>query len=249
MKHEMSEKENNIRRDVQYRALFEQAPVAIFEFALRDMWRAVEDIPNQNRANMVNFCKDQPGFVERLSNGCRIIRANKKAVELFEAVSESQLITKFTPTASSKSSGQFLANLMRIINGEVDFTFSGRELFTLNHKRLIVDISYALNTENRNYLYVTMQDVTARVEVAKKLKKSETLYRRLFEHSPVALWQLDVSAVFERLGELQAGGIKDVVKYLTKNKLQLSETIFPKIKIIDVNAAAIALYKPKAGNS
>ena len=243
MKHEVSEKENSSGRDAQYRALFEQAPVAIFEFALRDMWRAIENIPDLNRVNLVQYCQNQPGFVERLSHSCRIIRANKKAVELFNADSESQLITKFTPTASSKSSGQFVANLLRIINGENDFTFSGRELYTLNHKRLIVDISYALNTENRNYLYVTMQDVTARVEVAKKLKKSENLYRRLFEHSPVALWQLDVSAVFERLDELQAGGIKDVVNYLSKNKLQLSETIFPKIKIVDVNAAATALYK------
>ncbi|MFA6075533.1 MAG: diguanylate cyclase [Negativicutes bacterium] len=240
---EKNNKDCPARSNAQYRALFEQAPVAIFEFVIRDMWKAVDDLRKQNIEDIGEYCKKQPGFVERLSKGCRIIRANKKAVDLFEAANENKLITRFDPTAGSKSAAQFTANLLRIINGETNFTFNGRELHTIKHKRVIVDISYAVNTENRDYLYVTMQDVTARVEVAKKLKKSENLYHRLFENSPVALWQMDVRAVIESLDELKAGGIKDVASYLAKNKTLVNETVLPKIKVVDVNAAAIALHK------
>ena len=243
MNTEIVHKDHNTRTDAQYRALFEQAPAAIFEFAIREMWKAVDDVRGQAIEDIGNYCRHNPGFVERMNKGCRIIRANKKAIELFEADNESELITKFDPIASSKSSAQFTANLLRIIDGETTFTFYGRELYTVNHKRLLVDISYAVNTNNRNFLYVTMQDVTARVEVAKKLKKSENLYRQLFEHSPVALWQLDVSVVINILNRLKTDGVNDVKGYLKKNATFLKEKVFSKIRVLDVNAAAVALYK------
>jgi len=239
---EIVQNQEQSRFDSHYRLLFKKAPVAIFEFGIRGLWQALDELRQQDIVNISRYCKNRPGCVARLKSGIRILCANQKAVDLFEAESESQLIEQYDPLASSKSSDQFLDVVQRIINGENDFIVRGREMSTIKNNRLILENSYAVDTVDRNYMCVTMQNVTAQMEVARQLEASEKAYRRLFENSPVALWKIDASAVNRRLDELRAGGIKDVPAYLTKNN-QLLKNILSEIRAIDVNAAAVSLYK------
>ena len=239
---EIEQKQEQSRFDSHYRLLFKKAPVAIFEFGIRGLWQAVHELRQQNIVDVAEYCKNCPGFVARLNSGIQILCANQKALDLFEAETESQLTEQYDPLASSKSAEQFLEIVLRIINGENDFTARGREMLSIKKNRLILENSYAVDTVDRNFMCVTMQNITTQIEIAKQLEDSEQAYRRLFENSPVALWKIDASAVSLHLDALSADEISDVSTFLAKDKLLL-KNLLSEIRVIDVNAAAVILYK------
>lgn len=232
-------------RETSYQALFEQAPVAIFEFVIRDVWKIAKELNEQGVVDLAEHCRNKPGLVERLKSSCRLLRVNKKAVELFEAESEKQLLIGFDSTASSVSAKQFLENLNKIISGEDNFTFRNREMYTINNKRLFMDVSYALSASDRNHLYVTMQDTTTQTEISNRLEKSEERYKNLFENSPVALWQIDFSEMWNYVEDIKKSGVKDIRKYFGNTEEPLKKIVFSKLRVIEVNSAAVSLYRAK----
>ncbi|MBF0479057.1 MAG: GGDEF domain-containing protein [Candidatus Omnitrophica bacterium] len=81
------------------------------------------------------------------------------------------------------------------------------------------------------------------------MEKSPAMYDKekfqmIFEYSPIAIWEEDFSAVAE-LGEyLKKRKVTDIKKYLTEHPKLVTET-FCKLKILDVNIAALELYGAK----
>src|SRR5690606_29034535 len=70
--------------------------------------------------------------------------------------------------------------------------------------------------------------------------ESEGRYRQLFEDSPISLWEQDMSAVKERLDELQRDGVTDLDAYLRENP-DIVTGLIQRIKVLDVNQATLAL--------
>jgi PAS domain-containing protein len=56
-------------------------------------------------------------------------------------------------------------------------------------------------------------DITARRQAFAKLEASEQRYRHLFQHMPVALWQLNARGVLELFKRLRSEGIADLGAY------------------------------------
>lgn len=74
------------------------------------------------------------------------------------------------------------------------------------------------------------------------IKQSEVRHRFLFRHSPVALWEEDFSGVRDYVRQLQQSGVRDIRAYLAENPEEIW-TCVEKVKILDVNDAAVALYR------
>ncbi len=86
------------------------------------------------------------------------------------------------------------------------------------------------------------RDITERRETAEALSASEQRYRGLFEDSPVAQWEEDYSAVKQRLEALRRQGVSDFRAYLETHPEVVAECL-ALIKILDVNSAALKLYR------
>ncbi len=84
-------------------------------------------------------------------------------------------------------------------------------------------------------------DVTSRKQMEEDLHQSEIRYRRLFEDSPVAMWEEDFSALKTEVLRLQHQGVTDLAGYLTQFPDELWRLV-NLLKVIDVNKAALELY-------
>lgn len=83
----------------------------------------------------------------------------------------------------------------------------------------------------------------------KNLKDSKKGYDRdrlsiIFEYSPVAIWEEDFSALAKLRATLKKRKVTDIHPYLSEHQELVSET-FRKLKVLDVNRAALNLYGAK----
>ncbi|MCH7538019.1 MAG: PAS domain S-box protein [Proteobacteria bacterium] len=84
------------------------------------------------------------------------------------------------------------------------------------------------------------EDITEAVQTQELLRKSGERYRRLFENSPLALWEEDYSAVKIYLDELKASGVTDFQDYFEEHP-EAVRLCASMINVVDVNAAAVKM--------
>jgi PAS domain S-box-containing protein len=97
--------------------------------------------------------------------------------------------------------------------------------------------------QKANVLYI--RDVTERKMAENRLRDSEERYRSLFEDVPVAIWELDYSAVKKYLDSLRTSGVTDIRNYFTQHP----ETTLHCLKLgtgYGANQAAIELYEAES---
>ncbi len=82
-------------------------------------------------------------------------------------------------------------------------------------------------------------------KLAEALQKSETKFRNLFEHSPVAIWVEDFSAGMAYLNELRAAGIHDFRSYLTEHPDEL-EYLAQRATLREANQESVVVFKVRS---
>jgi len=89
-----------------------------------------------------------------------------------------------------------------------------------------------------------LSDITKRKQREEELRKSEARYKRLFEESPISLWEEDFSEAKYFIDNLRLSGIEDFRKYFNEHPDAVTECA-SLIKILDVNQATLDLYGAK----
>lgn len=84
------------------------------------------------------------------------------------------------------------------------------------------------------------RDVTEREKTQAALRESEVRFRELFEHSPVAVWEEDLSAVAARFAELRARGVTDLRAYLDAHPEETG-ALAARLRILEVNEAGLKM--------
>jgi PAS domain S-box-containing protein len=82
-------------------------------------------------------------------------------------------------------------------------------------------------------------------ERTSSLAESEARYRRLFESSPISLWEEDFSEVKRYLDELRSNGINDLRRRFSEHPDDLAKCASI-VKVVDVNEATLRLYGAKS---
>ncbi len=128
----------------------------------------------------------------------------------------------------------------------------GRLVFEAMHiskdgKKIPVEISSRIfEYGGKEAILAIARDISERKKVSVALSESENRYRNLFKNSPVPLWEEDYSGLMEYLNTIFESGVKksEIREYLSSNPDVLQECA-RRIRIVDVNQAAVELHEAK----
>jgi diguanylate cyclase (GGDEF)-like protein/PAS domain S-box-containing protein len=87
-------------------------------------------------------------------------------------------------------------------------------------------------------------DTTARRRAEEAARDRERRYQVLFQSTPIALVERDVSALKAHLDDLQAAGVGDLDAYLREHPEALA-TCLGLVRVTDLNAAAMELFETR----
>jgi PAS domain S-box-containing protein len=90
--------------------------------------------------------------------------------------------------------------------------------------------------------FAMVRDVTGRHQAEEALRTAEARFRGLFEHSPIVLWEEDLSDLRRHVHRLREAGVTDLRGYLLSSAERMVE-ILSTVKVLDVNEAAVRHYE------
>jgi two-component system CheB/CheR fusion protein len=89
---------------------------------------------------------------------------------------------------------------------------------------------------------ISFEDITHRKKAERAIISSEKRYKRLFDFSPVPMWENDFSKVELALHTLRDQGMTDLAEYLAKHPQEV-EKLSKIVRVLHINHAAMALFK------
>lgn len=90
----------------------------------------------------------------------------------------------------------------------------------------------------RRLIHGVMHDITAHKQAEMVILEQRQHFLDLFEHSPMATWLEDFTAVHAWMNDLRHQGVTDLAAYLQQNPNQFSYAL-SLIRVVDVNQAAV----------
>jgi PAS domain S-box-containing protein len=92
------------------------------------------------------------------------------------------------------------------------------------------------------YLFVSVANTTERVYAEARLRRSEAHFRNLFEVSPVALWDIDMSGVAKMFARWRDLGVVNLSSHLTDFPEQMQQAL-KAVRVRRINEAARELFR------
>ena len=136
-----------------------------------------------------------------------------------------------------------------LVRQVIDRATTHKEAFDFEHRLLMPDgsvkhlnvVAHPLIDEPGELQFVgAVMDITARKKSEEALRNSEQRYRHLFQHMPIALWQLNASKLVELFNGLRAEGVTELRPYIDQHP-DLLQQLTDAVKIEEVNERMIEL--------
>jgi PAS domain S-box-containing protein/putative nucleotidyltransferase with HDIG domain len=194
--------------------------------------------------DMRSYLQAHPETVFECMTLGKILDINRATLRLFAAQSKEELLTNLSKIIPPEALDDYIEELLHIAAGDRYFEWTGPNL-TLDGRLLYLKLSMSVqpgSEEDYSRVLLAMEDITAHREAELSIQQAQNRYRTLFEESPIALWEEDLSAVKQRVEEIGAKSPEALRAYLEMHPEVVRECI-QRIKVLDVNQAAVRLYQ------
>ncbi|QIB34357.1 sensor domain-containing diguanylate cyclase [Ancylobacter pratisalsi] len=223
--------------------MFELAPVSLWledYSALRelfDTWRAL------GISSLRDYLRDHPEQVLECSKCIRVLKVNRRTLDLFEAESLAHLVANLHQVFRDDMLKAHIDEMVRLWDGATTFA-SHTVNYTLSGQRLDIQLNGIVLPGHERTLarvLVTVEDVTERETARRQAARAEEYARGLFEYSPVSLWVEDFSSVKHLIDDVRMRGITDL-RVFTDVHPEFVQRCISEIRVIDVNQHTLDMF-------
>lgn len=227
-----------------YSDMFELAPVSLWLEDYSELRALFEDWRAQGVTDLRAHLRGQPGRVAECSRRLKLLRVNRRTLELFGAADLGELAANLDAVFRDDMLERHVEELAQLWDGRLSFA-SQTVNYTLQGRRLEILLRANVlpgHEDDWGRVLIAIEDVTERVRAERALRASEQYARGLFEHSPVSLWVEDFSSIRRLLDEVRAQGITDFRTFLDVHP-EFVARCMQEIRVIDVNRQTLAMFR------
>lgn len=226
-----------------YRRLFEHAPIALCEYDLSGVKSKLSSLEGRGAHDVISFYRDNPEECVRLFASMPNASFNRQALSLFGVESENQLRDALRAVATDTLVAAVIRFIGALLSGCTSFE-DEIELQTVSGiRRHIVTRSMLAPGHEHDWSRVvtSMVDVTSQRRAEDALRMSESRYRQMFEESPMAKLEVDLSHVKVLLDtEL---GTRDIpLTDALSRRPELLERCMTLMRFTSANATALRVF-------
>lgn len=230
--------------ELRYRQLFEDVPVALWEEDYSGVKAIVDRLRDEGVIDFDAYFDAHPDALEDCAHNVVILNVNRAALDMFGEGDKQAVIGKtLYDTMGEVGYTAFKIELLDIISGE-HTTQIETPISTASIQQGHASLGWTIapgSEHTWDRILVSLTDITDLQMAQDALRQSETRYRGLFEHVPVALWEEDFSGAKAILEDLKTEGIADFDSYFDAHP-DVLEDCARQVRVLDVNQAALALF-------
>jgi len=215
-----------------YRSLFEDSPIALWEFDFSDVKKRVESLRESGVDDFREYFGNHPEAVVDLANAVRVVSVNRATLKLYKARNLHELKRRLVEVFGGEDYEAFKEALIALAEGknscETEITTR-----TLKGKRMSVALKVSIIPgceKTFSKAFASMIDITEESKMAEALRNSEEFFRSVVEnsHNGILLIDENFRITYANAQALHMGGYSrsDVVgqdfrKLLHKDSMSL----------------------------
>jgi two-component system sensor kinase FixL len=209
----------------------------------RPLLNTIADL--RGRGVAIDF-DQHPRWVEELLTQTRILTVNDRAVRMFGAhAGLEQMVGRPVSAFWPAESRATLATLLESVASGRSRIETRSMASSGTIRNPTIRAWHSAEPKPPGTVFVTINGEANGDRTSWELQASEERYRKLIQHLPTALWQVDSRRAGEAFDQLRAAGIHDISGYLDQHP-ELIEHAKDIVRVTEVNRDAVSLFR--AGN-
>jgi PAS domain S-box-containing protein len=205
--------EGSLRKsERRYQNLFQAMAVSFMELDFSRVGDLLRTLRASGIADFRQHLKKNPESVRQFMRAARVVDVNDQTVALFGQGARERLLENVEPFWPDESVQGYAEAILSSLEGKRSYSVEV-PLRRVDGSMFDAQFTVWYSPDDRKSGLGAVIDITARKQASLALERSEQRYRHLFNHMPVALWQLNARGVLELFKQLRSEAVTDLGAY------------------------------------
>lgn len=226
-----------------YRNLFQAMAAAFWEMDFSRVRMMIGSLMASGVTDLPRYMAENPDWVVEAMRAVLVIDVNDKVISLFGATRREEIVGGHVAWCFPPQSRHVFAESLIAAARRQDRYATETTLTRLDGQSIDVlfTVCWPEEHKGRGHVLVGVIDITERKQAEEETRRSERRYRELFNHMPVALGQLDMRYMNDRLSARFAN--QPPPRNETDIELDFIQDILRGTRAIEVNPEAQRLFR------